>query len=452
VGHESHIVAEFPPKLGGLFRPSRYKVLYGGRAGAKSWGIARALLLLGAQKPLRILCAREQMNSLKESVHKLLSDQIERLGLSSIYKIQQASIECVSGPGTGTQFFFEGIRQNTDKIKSYEGIDICWVEEAHNVSKSSWDILVPTIRKQDSEIWISFNPDLETDETYKRFVLNPPLAAWVQKVGWEDNPWLSADMVAEIEHLRARNPAEYQVIYGGHCRTVLEGAVYESELLEAEDAGRITEVPYDPHVGVSTFWDLGWGDATAIWFVQKVGFETRFIDYYENSRKDLGHYLGILQGRGYLYDNHWLPHDAKAKQLGTGKSIQEQVKLRVGKMPRIVPKLSLTDGINAARTLFPVAYWDRKRCADGLHALRNYRYELVEDPVKNTFSRQPVHDWTSHGADAFRYCAVGLRQPSGVVERVSAALLQAQDAERDLFARLSRYATGGAGPGTGWMK
>ena len=164
---------EFPESLQCLFRPSRYKVLYGGRGGAKSWGIARALLWLGTRNPLRILCAREFQSSIKDSVHRLLSDQVARMGFSDFYRIEQAAIYGLNG----TEFGFEGIRHNTNKIKSYEGANIAWVEEAVNVSKTSWEVLIPTIRTENSEIWISFNPELESDETYKRFVINPPPTA-----------------------------------------------------------------------------------------------------------------------------------------------------------------------------------------------------------------------------------------------------------------------------------
>jgi phage terminase large subunit len=150
--------AQFPAKLQFLFHPQRYKVLYGGRGGAKSWGIARALLIQGTQRPLRILCARETQRSIGDSVHKLLSDQIEALGLGAFYAVQKSTILGANG----TEFIFAGIRQNVSNIKSYEACDICWVEEAQTVSKSSWDVLIPTIRKTDSEIWVSFNPDLET--------------------------------------------------------------------------------------------------------------------------------------------------------------------------------------------------------------------------------------------------------------------------------------------------
>jgi phage terminase large subunit len=182
--------ASFPPKLAGLFAPHRYKVLYGGRGSAKSWSVARAIVLRMAQTPTRVLCVREQMNSIRDSVHRLLSDQIESLGLSGIFEIQQATIKVVSGPGAGSEASFEGIRHNISKIKSYEGIDICWAEEADQVSDSSWATLIPTIRSPGSEIWITFNPNLESDATYQRFIKHPPPDTWsVVEVNWRDNPW-----------------------------------------------------------------------------------------------------------------------------------------------------------------------------------------------------------------------------------------------------------------------
>ena len=192
--------AEFPEKLQCLFRPARYKVLYGGRGGAKSWGIARALLIQGAAKPLRVLCAREIQKSIGDSVHKLLSDQIKALGLAGFYEVQKTVIR----GRNGTEFTFHGLKHNVTNIKSAEGADVCWVEEAQTVSKSSWATLIPTIRKPGSEIWVSFNPELEDDETYQRFVANPPTGAVVVKVNWSDNPWFPDVLRQEKDDLKAR--------------------------------------------------------------------------------------------------------------------------------------------------------------------------------------------------------------------------------------------------------
>ena len=217
------ITAAFPEKLQFLFEPARYKVAYGGRGAAKSWGFARALLLLGAQKPLRVLCARETQKSIAESVHRLLADQIQELGLGGFYQVQKAAIVGANG----TLFTFAGIRQSSvADIKSYEGCDVCWVEEAHIVSKHSWDVLVPTIRKEGSEIWVSFNPDLEDDETYKRFVKTPPASARLVEINWRDNPWFPATLRAEMEELRERDPDGCANIYDGQPRQMGEGAYF----------------------------------------------------------------------------------------------------------------------------------------------------------------------------------------------------------------------------------
>jgi phage terminase large subunit len=393
--------AEFPSKLEFLFAPHRYKVPYGGRGGSKSWAIARALLLQGAGQPLRILCAREIQKSIADSVHHLLESQVSLLELDWFYKVEKAKITGQNG----TEFIFSGLR-DTANLKSYEAVDICWVEEAQNVSKRSWDILIPTIRKEGSEIWISFNPELDTDETYSRFVLNSPPDAKVVKLNWSDNPWFPEVLRKEKDYLKSKDYNAYLTVWEGHCKQVLDGAIYEKELLAATSEGRICNVPYDRSKPVHTFWDLGWSDNTSIWFAQVVGFEYRVIDFYQNTQFALDHYLGVLQQRGYVYGTDWLPHDAAAKQLGTGRSIEEQARA-FGRTVRITPKLSVADGINAARTIFPQCYFDKAKCQDGLQNLRRYCFDV--DPETGQFKKEPRHDLASHAADAFRYLAVGLQ-------------------------------------------
>lgn len=393
--------AEFPEKLQVLFEPARYKVLYGGRGGSKSWGVARALLIQGAAKPLRILCARELQNSITESVHHLLQDQIEQLGLTNFYQVQNAQITGVNG----TEFIFAGLRNNVTRIKSFEGLDIVWVEEAQTVSKTSWDTLIPTVRKDNSEIWITFNPELDTDETYKRFVASPPANAKVAKVNWDDNPWFPETLRLEKDELKERDPDSYRNVWEGECRSTLEGAIYAKELRQAADEGRIRNVPYDVLKPVHTFWDLGWADNTSIWFAQTVGQELRLIDYYSNNLQPLQHYVQMLQGKGYIYGTDWLPHDAKAKSLATGRSVEE-IMLAMGRKVQVTANLSLFDGINAARTIFNRCYFDADKCAEGLQSLRHYRYDI--DPESKQLSGRPLHDFHSHAADAFRYFAISI--------------------------------------------
>lgn len=400
------VKAEFPDKLQCLFQPARYKVLYGGRGGAKSWGVARALLILAAGKPLRVLCAREFQVSMKDSVHKLLSDQIENLGLSAFYELTQNAIRGKNG----SEFSFVGLRNNTASLKSIEGVDVCWVEEAQTVSRNSWNILIPTIRKEGSEIWITFNPDLETDETYQRFVLHPPADAKVVKVNWSDNPWFPETLRQEKDALKERDVHQYNQVWEGLCRQTVDGAIFAQEMQKAELDGRITKVPYDPTKPVHAVFDLGWSDSTSIWFVQFIGMETRLIRYLEDSQKTMTHYLHQLQTFGYVYDTLWLPHDAENKTLAAGGRSIEEIVRAAGFKTRILPKVPVLDSINAARTAFYKYWFDREHCADGLQCLRHYRYEV--DPDTGQFSRTPLHDQYSHGADAFRYIALMIKEPA----------------------------------------
>ena len=397
--------AEFPLKLQCLFKPSRYKVLYGGRGGAKSWGVARALLIKGAQAPIRVLCAREFQTSIKDSVHKLLCDQIEALGLLGFYEITQASIRAKNG----TEFSFVGLKNNVANVKSYEGVDVCWVEEAQTTSRMSWNVLIPTIRKEKSEIWITFNPELETDETYQRFVLNPPEDCIVQKVNWSDNPWFPETLKLEKDALKHRDPQAYNVVWEGLCRQTVDGAIFAREMQLAELDGRITKVNYDATKPVHAIFDLGWSDATAIWFLQFVGMETRLIRYIEGNQQTMSDYLAKMQTFGYMYDTLWLPHDAENKTLAAnGRSIEEIVR-GAGYKTKIIPRTPIMDSINAARTLFTNMWFDRENCHEGLQCLRHYRYDV--DPDTKQFSKTPLHDNYSHGADAFRYIGLMVNEP-----------------------------------------
>lgn len=205
---------ELPAPLQFLWRPARYKVAHGGRGGGKSHGFAKTLIAKALERRLLILCAREYQNSIQESVHRLLSDQINGMGVFKYFNVQQQSIMAKNK----SEFIFAGIRNNPTKIKSTEGIDIVWVEEAEKVSDDSWKILIPTIRKEDSEIWVSFNPDDEGDPTYRRFVLNPPPDAVVQEINWYDNPWFPEVLRKEKDYLQSVDQDAYEHIWLGKTK------------------------------------------------------------------------------------------------------------------------------------------------------------------------------------------------------------------------------------------
>jgi phage terminase large subunit len=407
--------AEFPEILEFLFEPHRYKVLYGGRGGTKSWGFGRTALIEGTRRPLRVVCARETMKSIGDSVHQLLEDQIHAIGLQETgsaavrYRVGKTSIEGTNG----TEFSFHGLKHNINNIKSLESADVLWVEEAANVSKDSWSKVIPTMRKKGSEIWVGFNPELESDDTYQRFVVHPPPEAKVVKIGWQDNPWFhETTLPAERAHLLATDPEEEHHVYGGFPRKTLEGAIYAKELRAAETEQRITKVPYDPTKPVHTAWDLGEGDATAIWFFQTYMAEYRFIDYLEDSGQKMAHYLELLQGRRYVYGMDYLPWDACSGMLS---GTLEQAMRAAGRNIRILPKhLSVDIGIDQARTIFANCWFDADKCADGINCLRYYQYGPVKD--LGTQTRKPLHNWASHGADAFRSASNGITLPKREVK------------------------------------
>ena len=432
------IEAKFPELLEGLFRPKRFKVLWGGRAAGRSWGCARALLLIGVQKPIRVLCCRELQKSISESVHKLLSDQIVNLGLEDFYEIQQARIIGKNG----TTFAFEGIKNNTTSIKSYEKIEYCWVEEANKVSKASWQILIPTIiRNPGAEIWLTFNPELETDYTYTRFVKDPDLKrmnkvsevdgvtqlSWLEndsslvvKMTYQDNPWIDAGVLEEIERDKKRDYDTYLNVWEGHTVQNLEGAVFAKELRRAREQNRITLVPWDRETPVDTFWDLGRRDLTAIWFAQKVGLQYRVLSYFEDRGEDIHYYLRACQAKPYVYGTFYMPHDAAAKRLGEKRSIKQIVQ-SMGKQVHIVPRTQRkSNAINAARIIFSNCWFDADETSDGVQRLSHYRYRVSE----GQFSDEPLHDDNSNGADAFMTFAQAMAGPpavSGVGERLRRA-------------------------------
>lgn len=195
---------------------ARYKVAYGGRGSGKSWTVARCLILLAMQSKVRILCTRQLQTSIKDSVHKLLSDSIDLLGLTPFFDITRDAIRCQNG----SEFIFKGIQNNINEIKSIEGINYCWVEEAQSVSNESWTVLIPTIRTENSEIWVTFNPDREEDATYQRFIVNPPPDALIKLVNYDSNPWFPDVLRNEMEYDKSVDYGKYEHIWLG--KTVID--------------------------------------------------------------------------------------------------------------------------------------------------------------------------------------------------------------------------------------
>lgn len=239
-------------------------------------------------------------------------------------------------------------------------------------------------------------------ETYKRAKGDDEW--FVQVLKASETGLIDADELSRLRRAMPEN--EYLQEFECSFDAAITGAYYAKELRDAEEQGRISGVPYDPMLKVNTVWDLGVSDSTTIWFWQQVGREIRVIDYYEASGFGLDHYARVLQERGYLYDRHHAPHDIQVRELGSGKSRLE-VAAGLGIRFDTVPNIGVKDGIDAARMTIPRCYFDAKRCEQGLNALRQYR-EKIDD--KRGISFGPLHDWSSHAADSFRYLAVAIRE------------------------------------------
>lgn len=236
-----------------LFAKSRYKVLEGGRGGMKSWGVARALLIMALKRRIRVLCAREFMTSIEDSVYKLLKDQIEAMGMTPWFTITKRGIHAYNG----SEFTFIGLgditqKQSRTKIKSFEGIDICWVEEAETITDESWQLLIPTIRKQGSEIWIVYNPNLATDATYRRFHFNPPPGTLHVTMSWRDNLWISPELVMEKDHLFSVDPEAAAHVWDGELRKHAEASIFRGKYIVHN-----FETPYQPRF----YHGVDWGFA-----------------------------------------------------------------------------------------------------------------------------------------------------------------------------------------------
>ena len=410
---------EIPRKLEFLFRPARYKVAYGGRGSAKSWTFAQALLILGSKQKLRILCAREVQKSIKDSVHKLLSDQIKRMGLESFYQILNTEIRGKNG----TEILFSGLSDQTaDSIKSFEGASICWVEEAQTVTKRSWDILRPTIRKAGSEIWVTYNPELETDATHVMFVVKPPSDAVVVKMNWQDNPWFSPELEKERLDCMKNQPKDYPNIWEGQTKPAVSGAIYYDEITAMESEGRIRTVPRNPTLPVHRIWDLGFNDLMAVILVQRIVSELAIVGYVTGSRRTLADYIAEFKSddkyRNWNWGIDYLPHDGFTQRHQTGKSDADVLR-GLGCKVEQTPSMTVEQGIRSARTIFPRVYIDKDATASDdeefpglVECLKRYRRHINK---QTQTAGAPLHDQHSNGADAFRYLALNAdRLPSTI--------------------------------------
>lgn len=349
---------EVPSAFLSLYRPNRYKVRHGGRGGAKSWQFADALLIQGAEKKLLIGCAREIQKSIKDSVHRLLANRIQDLGLG--YTVQDQRIF----NDIGTEFIFLGLKNNVAEVKSLEGADRFWVEEAQTVSEFSWDVVLPTIRKPGSEIWVSFNPFDELDDTYQRFVVNPPPGADVRKVTYRDNPWFPGELRAEMERMKLEDYQKYLWVWEGECNGNYEDAIVKPEWFNAAvDAHNV--LGFDP-VGLKRAgYDVAdeGEDAKALTLAH--GSVITSIESWDNG--DVYDATSLVFDKAMGFDADVLTYDA----VGVGTAVKVQLKDRIG-----VKKLEVTpfSGGETPRDPKDVPYEDGRTNRD---VFKNLRAQFV---------------------------------------------------------------------------
>lgn len=408
------VVIQVPAKLAPLAtQQKRYKLVKGGRGGGKSWGVVALLVEMGWQKPLRILCTREVQLSIRDSVMRLISDQIKRAGLQGFYRVLETEIRGING----TLFLFRGLSDQTaDSIKSFEGIDICWVEEAQAISQRSLDILLPTIRKPGSEVWFTMNPELETDPVYNDFAARERDDTIVITMGVQDNPWASKELMDQREKAYAMDPKKADWIWGGNCRPIAEGAIYEREMRAMLDAGRACSIPYDPAHDTILAMDLGIGDHTSLVLGQWIGHERRVLHAYESFGVPLSHYIDHLKRSEYRIDQIVLPHDGNSLSLQTGRTPRDLLETAFPRADiQVLPRTpDIEQDINHVRERFGSVWVDKSGASLLIEALKKYRRRKND---RTGLFEKPLHDTFSDMADAFRYwMQAEERRPGGYIE------------------------------------
>lgn len=397
-----------------LLAPSRYKGAYGGRGSGKSHFFAELCVEEHVATPgLRTVCIREVLKSLKQSAKLLIEDKIQSLNVGHMFDVQKDKI---IAPGNGL-IIFEGMQDhNAESIKSLEGFDRCWVEEAQTLSERSLSMLRPTIRKDGSELWFSWNPRRKQDAV-DAFLRGSKLDdAVLVKANWRDNPWFPEVLEDERQVDLERYPERYDHIWEGDYAKAFEGAYFSAQLNKARQDKRIGFVPYDEMLPVRAFWDIGGAgaqaDATAIWLVQWAGHAINVIDYIEGQGQTLSYYVNLLRRKGYTHAICYLPHDGVNNNAITGKRYVDHLH-DAGFDAVTIPnqgKGAASMRIEAVRRVLPFCFFHEKNTESGREALGFYHERKDE---ARSIGLGPDHDWSSHAADAFGLMAVCYEGPDG---------------------------------------
>ena len=403
------------PVFAPLLAPARYKGAYGGRGSGKSHFFASlAVRDCASRLGLSIVCIREVQKTLKESAKRLIEIKLAQYNLNEDkgWRIYE---DRITTPGGGQIIFVGMNNQTAHSIKSLEGYQRAWVEEAQNFSRRSLDLLRPTIRAAGSELWFSWNPTRRSDPVDIMFRDDePPTNSKCVKASWHQNVWWNQTLEQERIDCLNQQPDQYDHIWEGDYARILTGAYYASALTALRAEGRFGKVAPDPLISYRAFWDLGGtgakADSTVIWIAQFVGREIRVLDFYEAQGQPLATHVSWLRENGYSKALMVLPHDAEAHDKVFSVSYETALQ-SAGFDTQIVPnqgRAAAMNRIEVTRRLFPRVWIDEERCTGGIDALGAYHAKRDEHRL---IDLGPEHDWASHAADAFGMMMVAYAEP-----------------------------------------
>lgn len=387
-----------------LLKPSRYKGVWGGRGSGKSQFFGDLMVEEHLMYPgHRSVCIREVQKTLSESAKRLIEDKIQEYKLEAQgFRILRDRIET---PGGGVIIFMGMADHNNESIKSLEGFDRAWFEEAQTASNRSLQLLRPTIRKPGSEIWFSWNPSRKVDAVD---VLlrgnNLPTDCIVVKANWNDNPWLPDVLNEERKDDQRNFPDSYDHVWEGGYITAQDGAYFAKVLTTAKLDGRISFVARDPLMTVYAFWDIGGtgakSDACSIWLCQFIGQKINVLNYYEAQGQELSAHVQWLRDNDYQKAKMYLPHDG-VKHDAVFRVTYQSALMQAGFFVEILKNAgagAANQRIEAVRRVFPRIWMDKEKCAGGIESLGWY-HEKKDD--HRGIGLGPDHDWSSHAADSF---------------------------------------------------
>lgn len=396
-----------------LENPKRYNTLYGGRGSAKSWSVAEILSYNGYVEPRRVLCGREIQKSLDESVMQLLKDTHIRMGIDGFYKERKGNILGLNG----TTFIFRGLRnESMDSLKSLEGIDDVWLEEAHVLSERSLRILIPTIRKKGSRFYITLNPELDDDPAYDRFIAHPSDNSHAIQMNWRDNPWfhdteLPEERLADYNRDKTPDKHIYHHVWEGHTLPAVEGAIFANEVATFQNEGRHRPIDYDPMGRVHGIMDLGYGVMVMI-LAQRFANTVQIIGYHEWRNSTYDKITQMLRAKypDYRWGKIFMPHDSAHKDPKTGHS-HKQVMQDLGWTVEDIEQIGIENYIEKGRRMFGQCYVNSEMDDDQddlMRVLKRFKYNVNE--TNPNMRRAPLKDDFSHGGEAWCYTAVVAEQ------------------------------------------